>query len=76
MKSICNVARETLEKVYFSDIATGVIVGFGFRGYFLAVDYISDYLKGDKLDLRKLKKLIELVEESEYQTRNCEGEER
>ena len=39
-------AREDFrKKSYFSDIATGVIAGFGFRGYFLAVDYISDHLK-------------------------------
>lgn len=39
-------AREDFrKKSYFSDIAIGVVAGFGFRGYFLAVDYISDYLK-------------------------------
>ena len=39
-------AREDFrKKSYFSDIAAGVIAGFGFRGYFLAVDYISDHLK-------------------------------
>ena len=39
-------AREDFrKKSYFSDIATGVIAGFGFRGYFLAVEYIWDHLK-------------------------------
>lgn len=39
-------AREDFrKKSYFSDIAAGVIAGFGFRGYFLAVDYISDHFK-------------------------------
>ena len=39
-------AREDFrKKSYFSDIATGVIAGFGFRGYFLAIDYISGHLK-------------------------------
>ena len=52
---------------YFTDLAVGLICGLGARGYELALDYALLPRKGGALkpmDLRKLKKLIDLVQES------------
>ena len=62
-------AREPFRQhSYFSDIAAGSIVGLGAQGYELALTAALDRLDrpsgGDMMDIRKIKKLIELLEES------------
>ena len=62
-------AREPFRQhSYFSDIAAGSIVGLGAQGYELALQAALDRLdrsfRGNVMDIRKIKKLIELLEES------------
>ncbi len=60
-------AREPFRhRSFFSDVAVGTITGFGVASYELALSAALRYLarEGEVMDIRKVKKLIELLEES------------
>ena len=60
-------AREDFrQRSFFSDVAIGTIAGFGVASYELALDAATRHLArgGQMMDIRKVKKLIELLEES------------
>ena len=52
------------EKSYFSDIALGIISGFGDKGYEAALKLAMEKNLGVIMDIRKVKKLIEMLENS------------
>ena len=55
---------------YFSDMAVGMIVGLGANGYDYALDSHSITGSTKPMDLRKLKKLIDLVESRHRRARD------
>ena len=56
--------EEFREKSYFSDIALGVVSGFGKQSYLMAFQAAKIIYLGGLMDIRKVKKLIEMLEES------------